>query len=75
VFGGYTSKSWSRQHNTYTEDEKAWLFSIDNQSKHNIKQEKKAKALMHYDGYLCIFSDGNNDFYVNEGSNNISTKG
>ena len=30
---------------------------------------------MHYDGYLCIFSDGNNDFYVNEGSNNISTKG
>ena len=51
------------------------MFSIDNKSKHNIKEEKKAKALMHANGYLCIFSDGSNDIQVLEGSNNISTKG
>jgi hypothetical protein len=40
VFGGYTSNGWGREHWTYVEDDKAWLFSMDNQTKLNIKQDQ-----------------------------------
>ena len=30
IFGGYTSKNWERKEGVFTEDDKAWIFSVDN---------------------------------------------
>ncbi len=42
MFGGYTSKDWSKKNGNYdfhVEDDKAWLFSIDHQTKLKVKQD------------------------------------
>ena len=57
VFGGYTSQSRSRSNNdwSFTEDEKAWIFSFDRRSSLRIKQKHKQYAINNNRSVLCGF--------------------
>jgi hypothetical protein len=37
IFGGFTTKNLIKSGNGYTEDDKAWIFSIDHGTKHKVK--------------------------------------
>ncbi len=42
IFGGYISISWTKKDGNfgyYDSDEKAWIFSFDHQTKHNVKKD------------------------------------
>jgi BTB/POZ domain-containing protein KCTD9 len=50
IFGGYTSQSWTEPNESYnyTEDDKAWIFSLDCESLLKVKQKNKQKAICNH---------------------------
>ena len=37
IFGAFTTKNLINLNSSYTEDDKAWIFSIDHGTKHQVK--------------------------------------
>ena len=66
-FGGYTTVPW-RGDNTYRQDSKAFVFSLNNKRKFPIKNINDSNAVGHYKDYGPIFG-GDTDIYFHQGGN------
>ena len=66
-FGGYTTVPW-RGDNTYRQDSKAFVFSLNNKRKFPIKNINDSNAVGHYKDYGPIFG-GDTDIYFHSGGN------
>jgi hypothetical protein len=59
IFGGFTSKSWTKKDGNYsffTQDDKAWIFSFDHSTQLKVKQPQLAIENCH--DRLCSFGGG-----------------
>jgi hypothetical protein len=66
IFGAYTSKSWTKEdeeyYSSYTEDDKAWIFSFDYSTQLKVTQPQN--AIENNYNYLCIFGGGNGEIAI-----------
>ena len=66
-FGGFTTVPW-QGNNTYHQDSKAFVFSLNNRKKFPIKNSNDGNAVGHYKDYGPIFG-GDTDIYFHSGGN------
>jgi len=66
-FGGFTTLPWAGN-NTYHQDSKAFVFSLNNKKKFPIKNANDGSAVGHYSNYGPIFG-GDTDIYFHSGGN------
>ena len=65
-FGGYTSVPWERYTEyEYKQDPTAFLFSLNNKEKYNLKDKDDFKAVRHYYNNGPVFGGGNDLFILN----------
>jgi hypothetical protein len=65
-FGGYTSVPWERYTEyEYKQDPTAFLFSLNNKEKYNLKDKNDYKAVRHYYNNGPVFGGGNDLFILN----------
>ena len=63
-FGGFTTVPWKGD-NTYHQDARAFVFSLNNKNKYPIKNKSDQSAVGHYKDYGPIFgSDSEIYFYT-----------
>ena len=68
LFGGYTSISWtSALTSEWKKDEKAFIFSLTNRTKH-MQTQNKLQSVDHTKDYLVAFGRGH-DFRVSSNCN------
>jgi hypothetical protein len=59
IFGGYTSKSWkSKEKGEFQKDEKSFLFSLSQKTKHEIDESKLEKAIYCMNNRGPVFGAG-----------------
>ena len=66
IFGGYTSVNWDSTTSGYKSDSNAYLFSVDNDSKHVVTDA--SRAIVCNSSYGPIFGSGN-DICIHNNSN------
>ena len=71
-FGGFTTVPWKGD-NTYHQDPKAFVFSLNNKKKFPIKNPNDGSAVGHYYDYGPIFGS-DSDIYFHSGRNWSSTE-
>ena len=65
IFGSYIKAKINVEHNTYTKDENAFVFSLNNNKIYKIL--KPEYSIRYYDGYPVLIGNtgNNNGFYLN----------
>ena len=66
IIGGYTTIPWKIENNSYIQDKKAFIFSLDSKEKYELKKELNGnKAIYHdSDSYCCCYGYVGDDLAV-----------